>query len=351
MSTTRNIGVGVIGLGFIGQTHVRAYQSAARDGFPCRLVAVCDQDERRLAGEPAQGNLATASAGLLFDSEVVRGYRHPAELLADPEIDLVSICTYTDTHVDLAIAALDAGRHVLVEKPVAVRSADVKRLVAAAGAAKTLCMPAMCMRFWPGWDWLHDRVKGGDFGRVRAASFQRLASAPSWGSAFYRDVTRSGGAMVDLHIHDADFIFWCFGSPRAVHSTGTMGHLTTVYRFDGGPDYVAAEAGWSLVPGPEAPFRMRFMVAFERAVVDFEFGRSPSLLLRRDGELKTVETSPLTGYDAEVRHMVDSIASGRRELRATLSDALAVSRMLELESESLARGHSIDVSTHDQSLT
>jgi predicted dehydrogenase len=348
MSTTRNIGVGVIGLGFIGQTHARAYKSAADDGLPCRLVAICDSDERKLEGEAATGNIAMSREREpnALHAEA-RRYRDPVELIVDADVDLVSICTYTDTHVDLAIAALRAGKHVLVEKPVAVRSSDVRRLADIASGSTSLCMPAMCMRFWPGWDWLHDRIQGGDFGAGRAASFQRLGSAPAWGSNFYSDATRSGGAMVDLHIHDADFVYWCFGRPRSVEVTGTADHFTTVYRFDGGPEYVAAEGGWSLSPGPGSPFRMRFMIVFDRAVVDYELGRHPPLLLRRDGRVESIEIAASTGYDGEVRHMVQCIASGRRDLRATLHDAVAVSKLLELESESLALGHAVDVAARD----
>jgi predicted dehydrogenase len=117
----------------------------------------------------------------------------------------VSICTPTDSHIELAMTALAAGRHVLVEKPVALRSAEVARLAQAAAPAGRVCMPAMCMRFWPGWEWLKERIEAGEFGRVRSATFQRVGAPPDW-SAFYGDYARSGGPLHDLHIHDADFI-------------------------------------------------------------------------------------------------------------------------------------------------
>jgi len=101
-------GVGVIGLGFMGRTHVAAYRAAEASGHANRLVAVCDADEARRRGEgDAGGNLATgAGSTRIFDPAEVKGYAAPEELLADPRVELVSICTPTDTHVDLAIAAL-----------------------------------------------------------------------------------------------------------------------------------------------------------------------------------------------------------------------------------------------------
>src|SRR5262245_31934553 len=130
MTSSAEIGVGVIGLGFMGRAHVGCYAAAARAGLPCKLVAVCDADEARMAGDVAvSGNLQTgAESERLFDPREVRAYRRSEELLADPRVKVVSICTHTDTHVDLGIAALAAGKHVLVEKPVALRSADVRRL-------------------------------------------------------------------------------------------------------------------------------------------------------------------------------------------------------------------------------
>ncbi|MCA9288319.1 MAG: Gfo/Idh/MocA family oxidoreductase, partial [Phycisphaerales bacterium] len=107
--------VGVIGLGFMGSTHVRCYQAATLAGVACRLDAVADQDGARLTGTAAiAGNIGTGTPERLFDPARVRTYSRPPDLIADPAIDAVSICTYTRSHVDLAIAALHAGKHVLV---------------------------------------------------------------------------------------------------------------------------------------------------------------------------------------------------------------------------------------------
>jgi len=333
--TERSIGVGVVGLGFMGRTHVGAYRAAAEGGSPNRLVAVCDAVPERRAGRVgAAGNLeGEEREERLFDPADVRAYEHPAELFADAEVELVSICTPTDSHVSLAIAALEAGKHVLVEKPVALRAADVERLVAAAKAASTLCMPAHCMRFWPGWDWLHERVRSGDLGAVRSAVFRRLASPPAWSPDFYADAARTGGALVDLHIHDADFVRWCFGEPDEVHATGNLDHLTTLYRYADGPAHVVAEGGWDHTSGFN--FQMRFVVVFEQATAEFDLARDPQLTLSRGGETSAVELPEGDGYLGEVRHLLDAVRSGKGGLRCTLDDALGVARLLERELEQL----------------
>jgi predicted dehydrogenase len=342
MATPHTINVGVIGLGFMGRTHAAAYEAAARDGLPCRLSAVCDRSPERLAGQDrGAGNIVTGRESTGFDLSRVRAYANPDALLADPGIHLVSICTYTDTHADLAARALAAGKHVLVEKPVALRSAEVRRLADAARKAGRICMPAMCMRFWPGWDWLHDRVMDGSFGPVRSAAFQRMGAGPGWAADFYRDPRRSGGAMFDLHVHDADFIHWCFGRPRSVFCAGSAEHFTTCFRFDGGPLHVMAEGAWDL---PQAAgFRMRYVVVFERATADWELGRTPALLVHQAEGSEPVPLPLGAGYEGEVRHVVMAVANGSAEVRATLDDAAAVTETLEAAVRSRESGRPVDL--------
>ena len=333
--------VAVLGLGFMGRTHLRAYRGAAEAGIPNRLVAVCDQDPARLAGgKGPKGNIESDADGPLFDPREVRTTTEPRELFADDEIDLVSICTHTDTHVELATQALRAGKHALVEKPLALAAADVERLATAAREARTVCMPAMCMRFWPGWSWLRRAVSEAAYGRVRSAVFQRLATHPNWSASFYDDPTRNGGALFDLHVHDADFVRWCFGSPSAVFSTGTVDHLTTSYRFENGPEHVVAEGGWDHTAGYS--FRMSYTVVFEDATVDFELGREPLVRLSRDGASTPVYVPAGTGYDGEIRHFLDVVARGGQP-DATIEEAVGMTRMLEAERESLVTGASVAV--------
>src|SRR2546423_323550 len=234
--------VGVIGLGFMGATHVAAFNAAHQAQYPCEIVAVCDRKESRRRGElwDVGGNAVSdvSQRKLAFDPSQVHGYERADDLLDDPRVDLVSICTPTDTHVELASRALRAGKHVLVEKPVSLHAGEIRKLEKIAKESGKLCTPAMCMRFWAAWRWLKERIDDREFGRCVSATFTRLAAMPRW-SAFFADGRRSGGALVDLHIHDADFVYWCFGMPQSVSSSGRVGetravdHVTTFYNFCG----------------------------------------------------------------------------------------------------------------------
>lgn len=341
MSELTQVGVGIIGLGFMGATHFRAFQAAHAVGFQCRVIAVCDRSAERLTGRvDVMGNIDTGHSERLFDPTRLRTCREPRDLINDPRVHLVSICTHTDTHAELAIAALKAGKHVLVEKPVAIRSEDARRVAAAVSESGRLCMPAMCMRFWPGWTWLRDRIRDGRFGKVLSASFQRLGVTPSWSPEFYGDASKSGGPLFDLHVHDADFIRWCFGPPQSVQSTGSTSHVTTLYRYDAerGPRHVVAEGGQDCSPG--FGFRMRYVVAFERATADFDLTRTPTVLLHRDGRSEPVELPHATAYDGQVRHLLDAILGARAnsDLVATIDEAVDVAELLEAEVQSLESG-------------
>lgn len=329
MSAT--IGVGVIGLGFMGQTHARAVQRAQRDGIACRLIALADRTSDLAR---AAGNIATGSDAI--DVTGIERVESIDALLAVPGVDVVSICTHTESHVELAERAIDAGRHVLIEKPVALASEPIERLSTRARAAGVLAMPAMCMRFWPAWAEMARLVRAGELGAVRSVSLARMGARPGWSPEFYRDDQRTGGPLADLHIHDCDYLSWLFGTPRAVRAVGDALHLTAIYDFDAGPAHAVGEAGWDL--RPSFGFRMRATIIGEAAALDFDIGRDEQLRLHDDSGTRVIDCGPLTGYDGEIRALLEAIAQGAAEPPATLDEAAGVMRTLEALRQSLLSG-------------
>ena len=173
---------------------------------------------------------------------------------------------------------------------------------------------------------------------MRSAVFQRVGNAPGW-SHFCADESRSGGALVDMHIHDADFVRWCFGDPRRVRSVGTTRHVLTHYEFADGPELIIAEGGWIEAAG--FPFNMRYRVEFERAALEFEMSRDKSLMISEHGESRPIVLPAHNGYDVEVRELLATIAGGERVLRATVAEAERVAVLLEAERESLRTGRAV----------
>lgn len=335
-----SIGVAVVGLGFMGGVHLRAFAAAERDGL-CRVVSVWDRRPERRRPDPPRiaGNIRASGGEQLFDPARVRIAETLDEVLGDPAVELVSICTPTDSHLELAERALAAGKHILVEKPVALTPAPVEALAETARAAGLVAIPAMCMRTWPGWPWLRDAIRETRYGALRSLSLLRIGAPPSWSRDFYLDPSRSGDALFDLHIHDVDFIRWAIGPPAAVESAGTTRHVATRYRFPGGPAHVVAEGGW--LPTATSPFRMAYRAVFERAVAEFDLGAAPRLRLSLEGGTEVPEIPAGDGYEPEIRRSLRA-AAGLEPPFATLEEAAAVLRLLAAERESLARGVAVE---------
>jgi predicted dehydrogenase len=332
------INVGVIGLGMMGLTHLDVYAKRS----DVNVVAISDKDPQRLSGKTrAVGNVEGQAQGS-FDLSRAKAYEEGMELIKDKSVELVDICLATPLHVEYAIAALRKGKHVLVEKPLARTSKDAQRLAKRAAKAKGFAMCAMCMRFWPGWTWLKEAVDNKTYGRVLSASFKRLATMPS--GAFYANGALSGGAILDLHLHDADFVQFVFGKPAAVWSrgysktSGEIDHILTHYLFEGegAPPLITAEGSWAMAAPYE--FRMQYTVNFDDATAVFDLLSPTPLVLYRNGQKETVPLASEMGYDLEIGYFLDCIAKGERPSVVTMDDAADAVRLIEAEAKSVANG-------------
>lgn len=338
------IRIGVCGLGFMGRTHLEAYAAARRFGVDAAIAAVADRNEHKRRGElETGGNIETGGAHeALFDADAVQAYADPFELVREAAVDLVSICTHTPSHVDLAVAAVERGVHVLVEKPVALRSSEVERLLAARERGNgSFVVPGMCIRFWPGWRELKATLEDGSLGALRSLAVRRLSPAPGWGARHYGDAASTGGALFDLHVHDVDFVHWLLGAPERVDAVGSIDHVFATYGFETGPAAgaaVTAEGGWDL---PAAfPFHMGYLAVFEGGTLAFDSNAATPFTRTTPGaeEPEVLELEAGTGYEHEVRALLAGIASGALHpaQRGALDDALRVTRTLEREAAALS---------------
>ena len=336
------IKVGVAGLGMMGSTHLDVYSRLS----DVEVVAVADKvPELRNGNKQAGGNIEGQAQGG-FDFERVRQYEDAIQLIEDPELDVVDICLTTPLHRQFATAALEAGKHVLIEKPLALSSENARQLAEVAADAPGLSMCCMCMRFWPGWTWLKDAVESGEYGNVLSANFRRLTQHP--GGEFYSDASQCGGAILDLHIHDTDFIHHLFGVPESVTSIGynqvTKGidHVFTTYEYPHIP-IVTAEGSWAMAPG--FGFQMQYQVNFERGTASYNLAESEPLTFTEPGKSsKTIPIDSEMGYYYELQYFLDCIKSGRSIERVTLQEAADSIRIVEAEAESVRLKHPVSLS-------
>lgn len=302
--------VGVVGLGFMGTTHARAWQSV--EG--ARLNAVVSSDAEKLAGELSKisGNLDRG--GERLDFQDARRYGCFAELLADDAVDAVDLCTPSYLHAEQAVMALEAGKHVLVEKPLATTLEDCRRVLAAADVSGKVLMVGHVLRFWPDYTAALKLVRSGQLGKLRSAFLRRKCAAPAW-SPWLRDKSKSGGAVLDLLIHDFDFCRQLVGLPFGVEATGAedpaRGVDVVEARLDYGDDapQVVVSGGWH---HPRSyPFSMEFTLVCEEGTLDFRSADQPLTLYRADGTMEIVALPEGDAFEAELAGFTAACESGK----------------------------------------
>ena len=187
--------------------------------------------------------------------------------IADPEVVAIDICLPTSLHRAVAERALDAGKHVFLEKPIALTVEDADAIAAAAERSGKILMVGMVLRFWPEYVELQRRVAGGELGRARAVSTFRLSPPADWND-WMADRSQSGGTAVDLLIHDFDQMNMCLGTPRTVTaSEPAPGHLHALVEYDG-----AAAIGEGSMAMPRSyPFSSSIRVLGEEGVAEYGF--------------------------------------------------------------------------------
>ena len=322
------VNLAIVGLGFMGATHVRA--ATRLDNV--RLAAVVEFDEKKLSGDlrDVGGNLGGKFE--LMDFSQVRQYARLEEALADPAIDAVDICLPTDLHASMALAALRAGKHVLVEKPLALTGASADEVVSEAERSGKILMTGQVLRFLPAYVAAASLVRSGDLGPIRMSWFRRHCAKPSWGG-WLTDVARSGGGIFDLLIHDVDFAVWLFGEPAHISAAKSAGLIAATLTHGAGGPIVVIEGGWH-AQGPY-PFSMSFTIAGENGTLEFSSAGHPLTLWRAGAAAgETVQLPEVDGFEQELRYFASCVASnqqpGRCPPRESATAVKVALRMLAL---------------------
>ncbi len=338
--------IGIVGIGFMGRIHFLAGQRLKG----AAVAAVCSRDKAKLAGDwrATRGNFGPEPG--MVDLSGVKKYASVAEQLGDPEIDLVDVCTVTDQHAALAIQALHAGKHVLVEKPIALTTQDADAMVAAAKKAGKLLMVAHVLPFFPEFRFAADAVRGGKYGRLLGAHLTRVISRPDWSSDI-GDAAKTGGPAIDLHIHDTHFIGLIAGVPEQVFATGCVApdgsveYLTTSYLYGRGGPAITCSSGAVAMSG--RPFVHGYEIYLEKATLAYSSGGVPLTVYTPDGTSHTPDLGgsgdPVDAFAAELGTAVEAVASGKEP--ALLSGQLARDALVlcRRECESVASGRPVAV--------
>jgi predicted dehydrogenase len=318
------IRVALLGGGFMARTHAAVYGAL---GERARVPVVC----ALRGGDAIAPDLG---ADVATDWEAV---------VAAPDIDAVDVCLPTPLHTPVALRALAAGKHVLLEKPIALTLDDADAIGAAARAAGRVLMVGHVLRYFPEIVELRRRLEAGELGRPLSATAVRLSAPPDW-NEWMLDPAKSGGVLVDMMIHDFDIVAAVLGPARRVRASSAAGdkHFELLLDHDGGP---SAVEGSHAMP-PSYPFTAGLRVLCEHGVLEHRFvagagdevdaAVSSVLGIHPAAGDATTFSEPGDPWGAQIAHFLDCIASRGEpvdgsfaQARAALAVALAARAAVE----------------------
>ncbi len=301
--------VGIVGLGFMGWIHWLAYKRIPG----MEVVAICEMDPKKRAGDwtGIQGNFGPP--GEVVDLSNVQSFEALDEFLKQSNVDLVDICLPPALHHDVAIRSLNAGKHVVCEKPMSLWTDKCDEMVAAAAANQRQLMVAHVLPFFPEYASARKVIADGTYGRLLGGHFMRVISDPLWLTGFY-DPNKIGGPMLDLHVHDAHLVTLLFGKPTEVITRGRMQGPVAKYwnsflRFGDADQTVSITSG--VIDQQGRSFTHGFEIHLERATLHFE-------LAVIDGKVEAMPLKIITANQGVIRPEMpigDDVAGFEAELR------------------------------------
>jgi len=298
------INIAVVGIGFMGATHYHAAKSVSG----ARVSAIVTRDPKKQRGDwsDIQGNFGPS--GGVQDLSGVKVYATLDEALADDSIDLVDICLPTFMHREAACKALEAGKHVLVEKPISISLEDAEAMLAAEERSGRRLFVGQVLRFFPEFAYLKQLIESGEYGALTALHLKRVITKPNWREDDSAAV--NGGVVIDLHVHDVDFVQYLFGMPEAVFATGVttergdVTYLASQFVFGGGPT-VSAHCG--AIAAESIPFEHGYDAYFERANISFSSAAGGLRLYTKEGRIDDPPIDRTDGFVRELQYVVDAL--------------------------------------------
>lgn len=324
--------VAICGYGGLGRVHTGSI--VGMDDV--EIVAVCDIDPAKLKPVEIKTNLA--NSGPVFDISQCHGYTQFRTMLRRETLDAVVMALPTDLHAHYAILAMKAGLHVFGEKPMALTPKQCDRMIAARDASKVQLQIGQCLRFWPEYEALRLAIQNQTYGRLESLVMSRISGYCTW-SDWFNDGKRSGGAILDLHLHDVDWAQYALGQPKAILAAGTTGRsgaiddVTALWRYE--DSVVTLRGSWKY-----QAFAMSFQAYFENGAMEFGMHPDPALRVKVAGRADFEKAAlPLqgNGYVNELRYFFDSIQGKVTNTTCTAESTRRSVELVMLENKSIAR--------------
>ena len=329
--------VALIGFGGIARAHNVGYSKLMGEGEPVKLVAVCDVN-------PAQFEAAlkiNIDLGANTLPEDIHTYTNVEELLANEDFDVADICLPTYLHCEYTIKCLEAGKHVLCEKPMALSTEQCDRMIDAARRNDRKLMIGQCLRFHDSYRFLKACIDDGRYGKLRHLTMERLCAMPRWGHEhWFEDTDRCGGCILDMHVHDVDMARFLLGEPDSA-STVTLDRdirwqfANTRLHYGDVPVFISAS--WD--EAATCNFKSGFRARLEKATLITEKGGVT--VYPDEGEpFKAASDNPYIAE--EIRTFVHELRDGQKESDINpASSARQSVKLIEVLRESAAKNGEI----------
>ncbi len=352
------VGVGIVGLGGMGHLHARSVRELGAD-----VVAGADlvADQRGHFG----GEFGATT------------YETHDELVTDPAVDAVIVTTPNRFHEPIAVAALQAGCHVLVEKPLAHTLDSAERIAAAATRSSGICMVGFHNRHAASmamFDEYHNRGRFGDLTHVEA-NYVRRRGVPGPGSWFTDPDLAGGGALLDIGVHALDLALYTLGFPEITEVSGvartTFGSREEYADPDGfgdnwnaaaetyevddsvsafvrcaGGETISLEAAWATNREESMAFRIRGTEAgaqFDIGETNLEILEAGTAGCDHYADSELTGDNSLTGYTKQDERFFEAIAAGEPPETNTVEEALIVQRVIDAIYRSSDTGQAVPV--------
>ena len=322
----------IIGFGALGKVHFSGYEELKRRIPEAELVAICDSAAAAFSSQ-AKTNLGATNANL--DLSAFRIYADCEEMFDKEKLDFVIVALPTFVRTEICVSAMRRGIHVFSEKPIALTPEDATMLLDEAKSCGVRFHVGQCLRFAPHISFLKDAIDSAGYGKVIRAEFNRISPLADWSrNNWLLDESKSGGAALDMHIHDTDLVNYLFGTPEAVSSNATdyktaFECIDTVYHYPDGK-LVTSIGDWGM-PGC-FDFEQSYTVRFERATLIF---KNDILTVYNEGGEKTnIPLENVNCYTEEVVDFLDCIMSGKDSVKNEPSSAREALKIVLAEKES-----------------
>lgn len=322
-----NMKVGVIGCGGMGTTHYLSLKALSSQ-MDIEVAALADCRKEYLD-----------KASSYFPG--AKTYAYGMELIEKEILDVVHICLPTYMHADHAVAAMEKGMDVLVEKPVCLTLEEGRKILDAKKRTGRKAMVGQVVRLFEEYRYLKQVYDEQTYGRLKSMVMQRISGDVQWGfEDWFHDEKKSGSVVLDLHIHDLDFLRYMLGEPdrfdvrATAFESGMINQIITTYQF--GDVFVTAEGLWDV--SPALKFQAGFRASFEEATVIYDGSKSQALTVyKKDGTVEVpkllkefemedntagINVSNLGPYYTEIKYFLQCVMNGKPIEIAPLSEGV-----------------------------